>query len=165
MSLIGAFRRSTRVGHSSCLTVVRFNKCLNFRCSPGNQIISGSEVGEVNLWDSSQDSLIALGTKGADAHKRFDRSGVFASFDACKLDQPIVTSAVFSSSRTTKSAFLTSNLFPTLPNLDHIRNMDFSSAIIVTSDYEGTLRVFVKKSCLDLVLFEAGPEGSIHVRD
>eukprot|EP00593_Proboscia_inermis_P009946 CAMPEP_0171326696 /NCGR_PEP_ID=MMETSP0816-20121228/117618_1 /TAXON_ID=420281 /ORGANISM="Proboscia inermis, Strain CCAP1064/1" /LENGTH=90 /DNA_ID=CAMNT_0011826235 /DNA_START=1246 /DNA_END=1521 /DNA_ORIENTATION=+ len=76
-------------------------------------------------------------------------------------DIPIVTHTQFAPGETLKKALLQSGLFPTLMpvGLDHVK-YDMSSAMVVASDYDGNIRVFLQKSCFDLVKFEAGPEGS-----
>ena len=42
-----------------------------------------------------------------------------------------------------------------------VRGEDMSSAAVVTGDYDGTVRVFMRKSLLDAAFFAAGPEGSL----
>lgn len=54
-----------------------------------------------------------------------------------------------------------SKLFPTLYNLDNVKD-DLSSAMIVTGGYDGIIQVFLRKSCFDAVVHEAGPDGELH---
>jgi len=42
---------------------------------------------------------------------------------------------------------------------------DLSGAAIVTGDYDGTIRVFLRRSCLDAAFRAAGPEGQAALAD
>ena len=90
----------------------------------------------------------------------YDKVKGFECFEATKANPPVVTEALFAPSASTKNAFLNSGLFNTLHSLDHI-NHDFSSAIIVTSDYEGTLRIFLRRTSFDAVVLASGPMGYV----
>ena len=81
----------------------------------------------------------------------YDKVKRLAWFKASTADPPIITEALFSPSASTKKALLHSGLFPSLHNLDHI-NHDFSSAMIVTCDYQGTMRVFLRRASFDAVV-------------
>ena len=71
-------------------------------------------------------------------------------FEASKCRPSFVTDALFFPSSSLKTAILSSGFFKTahMANLNQIKH-DFSSAAIVTSDYEGTIRVFLRTSCLN----------------
>jgi len=79
--------------------------------------------------------------------------------EAPKSGQAIVTDAHFVPSSSVKKAISESGLFPTLSDLDQLNKVthDFSSAIILTCDLEGTMRVFLRKSCLNDLSHASGP--------
>jgi len=57
-----------------------------------------------------------------------------------------------------KEALVSSDIFPFSLGIDRVDD-DFSSASILTLDYDGTIRVFLRKSCLDQILDAATPRG------
>eukprot|EP00592_Proboscia_alata_P007568 CAMPEP_0194363800 /NCGR_PEP_ID=MMETSP0174-20130528/11653_1 /TAXON_ID=216777 /ORGANISM="Proboscia alata, Strain PI-D3" /LENGTH=1043 /DNA_ID=CAMNT_0039137453 /DNA_START=45 /DNA_END=3179 /DNA_ORIENTATION=+ len=151
----------------------------------GDKIVSGSDVGNVYTWSTrkeGQEKNHSLSVK-ATAHNQFERCKTYEMFKGSCIggeafinqnnnrmignhnntdgDIPIVTHTQFAPGETLKKALLQSGLFPTLMpvGLDHVK-YDMSSAMVVASDYDGNIRVFLQKSCFDLVKFEAGPEGS-----
>jgi WD40 repeat protein len=75
-----------------------------------------------------------------------------------------VTEAIFAPSQSVKDALLACDLFRTTLNSSAMGRIpyDFSSAFVVAGDNEGTLRIFMKRSCLDTVLRASGPEGLLH---
>jgi len=124
----------------------------------GNFIVSGSESGNVYIWNtSSKNEPLNLKVSGLN---NYDRSKSYESFEASRASLPIVTDTVFVPSMGLKEALISSKLFPSLLSMDNVKH-DMSSAAIITSDYEGTIRVFVRKSCIDAVYYAAGPEGFV----
>ena len=132
----------------------------------GMYIICGSESGTVHIWENSSNQM-SLKVK-ATAHKKADRSNTCTSFDpyngTTNAGQRVVTEALFVPSSCVKRAFLMSQLFPSLDSLDHVK-YDFGSAMIVTGDDEGKIKIFMKRSSLDTVIRAAGPDGRLHKDD
>ena len=122
----------------------------------GKFIIIGSETGKVTIWNTAtRRNPLNINVTGLNM---YDKVKSFECFDASTCNPPIVTEALFAPSRSAKNAFLHCGLFPSLTRLDHI-NHDFSSSIIVTSDYEGTIRVFLRRASFDTVVHASGPAG------
>lgn len=128
----------------------------------GIYMICGSETGVVHIWESLLNHEMSLKAKAA-AHKKVDRSNPCASFDpyhgTSSAGQRAVTEALFVPSSCVKRAFMNSKLFPTLHSLDQFK-CDFGSSMIVTSDDEGTIKIFLKRAPLDIVIRASGPSGS-----
>jgi len=147
-------------------------------CESGNFVICGSESGHVHIWENhSTQTQSNAGVKVKSmSHKGIaDRSAVYASFEGCKKrqdkdtldedqDKGTITDAIFAPAQVVKDAMLACDLFCTTLNYSAMERIpyDFSSAVIVAGDDEGTLRVFMKRSCLDTVARASGPEGRIH---
>jgi len=116
----------------------------------GQSIICGSECGDVFIWPTyhNQNSR-----KHFLSPQNYDWNLIksHSQFKATDADPDIITNALFVPATQCKTAFVSSGLFPNLKKLDHIHH-DFSDVIVVTSDYNGTIRVFVKQDCLDKVL-------------
>lgn len=98
-----------------------------------------------------------------------EKVSVLESFNATNTDPPIVTDANFIPLSILIKSLGCSGLFPTLSLTAIEKHLmteadesegDVSSAAIITCDYEGTIRVFLKKACIDKLLHEAGPDGS-----
>lgn len=131
----------------------------------GSSIICGSEVGNICMWNTSTNQPNTTNIPSPQFNKgnlTYNRNNVFSYFQACDASDtnttPIVTEALFAPTISAKNAVLGSNLFPTIKNIHNV-NYDFSTAMIVSSDYDGTIRVFVRKSCFDAMIFASGPEG------
>ncbi len=122
----------------------------------GDFIIVGSETGKCAIWNTATGrNPLNVNVTGM---SMYDKVKAFEYFEASTASLPIVTEAQFAPSRSTKNAFLNSGLFPSLTSLDHIHH-DFSSAMIVTCDYDGTIRVFLRRSSFEAVVYAAGPAG------
>jgi len=94
--------------------------------------------------------------------QKYNRNKYYEWFQATSTKNdvlPIITDALFVPTHGTECALLRSRLFPTLERVGHVPKLDLSNIMVVASDYEGTIRVFLRKSALDQVLFIAGPEG------
>lgn len=89
----------------------------------------------------------------------YDKVKSSESFEGTKGEERIVLDTAFIPDICLEQAILASGLFPTISNLDHIIDQDLSSAGIVTADYEGTIRVYLRKSLLDNIMHSAGPAG------
>jgi len=89
----------------------------------------------------------------------YDRTKSYESFEASRASLPIVTDTVFVPSRGLKESLMSSRLFPSAMNVNIVKH-DMSSAAIISCDYEGTMRVFLRKTCVDAVYHAAGPDGS-----
>ncbi len=88
------------------------------------------------------------------SHKQYDRSKYCARFHACEtasLVPSVVTEAIFVPEEISKEAVVGSEMSSLLTSYQ-----DWSSAMIVTSDYEGNIKVFAQKKCLELVAGSAG---------
>ena len=133
-----------------------FSLAWQFQQTPtkGEFIICGSESGACTIWNTAtKRNPLHVNVTGIN---NYDKVKSFECFEASKADPPIVTDATFVPTRSMKSALLSSGMFPTLHTVDHITH-DMSSAGIVTCDYEGTIRVFIRRSSLDVLFHAAGP--------
>lgn len=122
----------------------------------GDFIISGSEAKTCNIWNTAT-RRNPLNVNVTGLHM-YDKVNSYEAFDATKCDPPIVTDASFVPSKSAKAAIMASGLFPSLKTLDSVHH-DLSSSIILTTDYAGTIRVFLQRSCLDALAQAAGPSG------
>lgn len=144
----------------------------------GDFIASGSESGHVFLWNTlDKEQKHTISTK---LHKTKDKARSSDYFEASKAQLPIVTDTLFFPYKSVKEALLTSHIFPFQFSMDRVED-DLSSAVSimyclrfkdyiwtavswlflgnVTLDYDGTMRVFLKKSCVDNLLDTATPRG------
>jgi WD40 repeat protein len=123
----------------------------------GEFIISGSESkGACTIWNTAtKRNPLNLNVTGLHMH---DKVKAHEWFEAATGDTPIVTDACFVPRKCLKESMLSSGLFPTMISLDNI-NHDFSSAAIVACDYQGTMRIFLRRTCIDAVSYAAGPAG------
>jgi WD40 repeat protein len=122
----------------------------------GNFIISGSEAKTCNIWNTAtRRNPLNVNVTGLNM---YDKVKSYEAFEATKCDPPIVTDASFVPASSAKSAIMTSGLFPSLKSLDSVSH-DLSSSMILTTDYAGTIRVFLQRSCLDAITYAAGPAG------
>ena len=141
----------------------------------GEKIICGSEIGNVYIWNTvtEQKRTSTYSPRSRDdsnprnktgKQHNYDRNKSFEWFEAIATknhDTPIITDAKFIHSTQVKNALQASGLFPSLKEtkqMDQV-NHDFGSAMIVTCDFDGTLRLFLRKKCMDAVHFAAGPQG------
>lgn len=123
----------------------------------GNYIICGSEDSNVYMWKTGIKETESL-KSNSNFEFKYHRNKTCDSFKATEASIPIVTDALFVPEISVEKALLNSNLFPTLKSMKHI-NCDLSSSMVISSDYSGTIRVFIRRSCLDAAFFAAGPEG------
>ena len=145
----------------------------------GDFIASGSESGHVFLWNTlDKEQKHTISTK---LHKTKDKARSSDYFEASKAQLHIVTDTLFFPYKSVKEALLTSHIFPFQFSMDRVED-DLSSAVsimllfasqriyiqqsadfffqaILTLDYDGTMRVFLKKSCVDNLLDTATPRG------
>lgn len=121
----------------------------------GEFIICGSETkGACVIWNTAtRRNPLNVNVTGL---KMYDKVKGNEWFQATETQ--IVTDAMFFPSASCKTSILNSGLFPTIHSLTNI-NHDFSAAAILTCDYEGSIRVFMRKSCFDQVSHAAGPSG------
>lgn len=123
----------------------------------GNFIISGSEAKTCNIWNTAtRRNPLNVNVTGLNM---YDKVKSYEAFEATKCDPPIVTDASFVPACSAKSAIMISGLFPSLKSLDSVSH-DLSSSMILTTDYAGTIRVFLQRSCLDALTRAAGPAGN-----
>ena len=127
----------------------------------GEFIISGSELrGSVAIWNTAtKRNPLNVNVTGLNMYDKVKAHEWFEATSST-ADPAIVTDASFAPSATVKEALLGSGLFPTLytESLNRV-NHDFSSSVVVACDYEGSMRVFLRKSCLTLVSQCAGAGG------
>jgi len=126
----------------------------------GEYILSGSDTGGmVHVWQTSAHSrTVSIDSKGIHRHEKCRSC---ESFRATTANPSVITDAHFIPSNVLKRALKESGLFPTLStdlfgSLDH----DFSSSAVITCDYEGTIRILLRKKILDDAIRAAGPEGN-----
>ena len=94
-------------------------------------------------------------------HQKHDKTKSSDHFEASKAPLPIVTDTVFFPAKSVNEALLTSDkVFPFSLGMDRV-NDDMSSAVILTLDYDGTMRIFLRKSCIDNILDAATPRGGM----
>lgn len=110
----------------------------------GKFITCGSDTRTCTIWNTTT-KYNPLHVNETDFLK-YDKVGTHESFQATKTDA--VTDSIFVPSNSVKRAAIVSGMFPSLSYRDHI-NHDLSSAAIITSDYEGTIRVFIRRACID----------------
>ncbi|GMH94275.1 hypothetical protein TrST_g13695 [Triparma strigata] len=103
----------------------------------GQHIIAGSEDGKVYIWNTQkqENSKIMLGGKK-------DRNKSTESFTATSAQPPIVTEALFCPTKTVKHSFLSASVLDGGSNFDC--GEDLSSAMVVTGDYDGGIRVYLR---------------------
>jgi len=122
----------------------------------GEFIIIGSENGKCIIWNTAtRRNPLNVNVTGINM---YDKVKSYECFEASRANPPSVTESLFGCSRSAKDAFLNSGLFPSLNTLDHL-NHDFSSAFVVTCDYGGTIRIFLRRASFDAVCHAAGPTG------
>mmetsp|Transcript_29502 Transcript_29502/g.53521 ORF Transcript_29502/g.53521 Transcript_29502/m.53521 type:complete len:1028 (-) Transcript_29502:86-3169(-) len=125
----------------------------------GNHIACGSESGHVFIWDTLDKNRLKKSNVSMKVHQTHDKTKSSDNFEASKASLPIVTDSAFFPSRSISEALLSSDqVFPFSLGMDRVDD-DLSSAAILTLDYDGTMRVFLRKSCIDNILDAATPRG------
>jgi len=128
----------------------------------GQYIISGSDTGGMMLiWNASARTRpVSIDSRGIHTSRGHEKFWASESFQVTKYQRrPVVTDAHFVPSIVLKRAMRRSGLFATisgdLDDLDH----DLSSGAIITCDYEGSIRILLRKRLFDDAIKAAGPEG------
>lgn len=123
----------------------------------GDYIASGSESGHVFIWNTLDKNRPSKHTN-IKINQTRDKTKSSDYFEASKAELPIVTDSVFFPSKSMKESLVSSEVFPFTLGIDRVDD-DFSSAAILTLDYDGTMRVFLRKSCIDQILDASTPRG------
>ena len=128
----------------------------------GQHVISGSDSGGMmHIWDAStRVRPLSIDSHGIHTSRGHEKVWASESFQVSNYQRkPVITDAHFVPSIVLKRAMKRSGLFPTissqLDDLDH----DFSSCAIITCDYEGSIRIMMRKQLFDDAIIAAGPEG------
>mmetsp|Transcript_12923 Transcript_12923/g.26056 ORF Transcript_12923/g.26056 Transcript_12923/m.26056 type:complete len:1099 (+) Transcript_12923:86-3382(+) len=126
----------------------------------GSHIACGSESGHCFIWDVDPNkNRLKKNMINKQIQSTKDKSKSTDYFEASKASLPIVTDTLFFPTKTVRESLLTSKeVFPLSLGMDRIDD-DFSSAAILTLDYDGTIRVFVRKTCIDNILEACTPRG------
>jgi len=126
----------------------------------GLHIACGSESGHCFIWDVDPNkNRLKKNMINKQIQSTKDKSKSTDYFEASKASLPIVTDTLFFPTKTVRESLLTSKeVFPLSLGMDRIDD-DFSSAAILTLDYDGTIRVFVRKTCIDNILEACTPRG------
>mmetsp|Transcript_26532 Transcript_26532/g.32105 ORF Transcript_26532/g.32105 Transcript_26532/m.32105 type:complete len:561 (+) Transcript_26532:71-1753(+) len=126
----------------------------------GKYIICGSEDGNVYIWDThSKGRSISIQMGGL----KYDKNNICVWFQAAEDmdDEPgIVTNAIFAPLCATVEALHSHDI--TRNHVFEQLNHDMSSVIIVTGDYNGNIKVFVQKLCLDKIAHKPHFSGLTH---
>ena len=127
----------------------------------GSHIACGSESGHIFIWETLDKNRPKKGNANMHVHQKHDKTKSSDHFEASKAPLPIVTDTVFFPAKSVNEALLTSDkVFPFSLGMDRV-NDDMSSAVILTLDYDGTMRIFLRKSCIDNILDAATPRGGM----
>jgi hypothetical protein len=122
----------------------------------GSHIACGSESGHIYIWETLNKKRSLNKSHG---HQTHDKSKSSDHFEASRAPLPIVTDSVFFPSRSVNEAlFASDKLFPFALGMGSIDD-DMSNAAILSLDYDGVMRVFLRKSCIDNILDAATPRG------
>lgn len=127
----------------------------------GSHISCGSESGHCFIWDV--DPIKTTRQKKHAINKQIqstkDKTKSTYYFEATKATLPVVTDTLFFPSKTVRESLLTSEeVFPLSLGMDRIED-DLSTAIMLTLDYDGKMRIFVRKTCIDNILEACTPRG------
>jgi len=125
----------------------------------------------VYIWDAEPLPHVPpkFNPKSATSARGYGRTGACESFPATSRtsELPIVTDACFVPGGKVVEALIESGLLPSQFNTHCLerrvvdgRQHDLSGAAIIAGDYDGTLRIFLRKGFLDAAFFAAGPEGA-----
>ena len=128
----------------------------------GQHMISGSDSGGMmHIWNASTRARpLSIDSHGIHTSRGHEKVWANESFQVSNYQRkPIITDAHFVPSIVLKRAMKRSGLFSTilsqLDDLDH----DLSSCAIITCDYEGSIRILLRKHLFDDAIKAAGPEG------
>mmetsp|Transcript_16090 Transcript_16090/g.34015 ORF Transcript_16090/g.34015 Transcript_16090/m.34015 type:complete len:1048 (-) Transcript_16090:54-3197(-) len=125
----------------------------------GSHIACGSESGHVYIWETMDKNRQKKNNVNMKVHQTNDKTKRTDHFEASKASLPIVTESAFFPTRSINEALLSSSqVFPFSLGMDRVDD-DMSSAAILTLDYDGTMRVFFRKTCIDNILDAATPRG------
>ena len=125
----------------------------------GSHIACGSESGHVFIWDILEKKA-KKNSNSINVHLIHEKTKSSEHFEASVSELPIVTDTAFFRSKSVNEALLSSDkIFPFALGMNHIDD-DMSNAAILTTDYDGTIRVFFRQSCIDRVLDAATPRGN-----
>ena len=126
----------------------------------GTFLASGSETGRVFLWETLDKKKSTKNNTTANVYSTHNKAKSSNSFEASWGNLPIVTDSVFFRTKSVIEALLSSDqIFPFELGMDRVED-DMSSAAILTLDYDGTLRVFLRNSLIDNILDAATPRGN-----
>ena len=123
----------------------------------GNYVVCGSNSGLVHIWKASSATSISLDATGIHG---YDKIVCSATFRASNANVQAVTDTHFIPSHALRKALTKSGLFPTMTDSWDGLNQDLCSSAIITSDCEGSIRVFLRKKLLDEAIRAAGPDGN-----
>jgi len=121
------------------------NSCLQIEShmsESGDFIAIGSDSRNCTIWNTTAKPMYVNVT---DINK-YDKVGCRETFEVTKTEA--VTDTIFVPGKSTKRGIVASGIFPALSERHRIHH-DLSSAAIITSDYEGTIRIFIRQSCID----------------
>lgn len=142
-------------GHSNCSMQIRARIS-----DSGSHIACGSESGHVFIWETLDKNKPKRNNATISATSTHDKAKYSDYFEASKASLPIVTDTVFFRPKSVIEALLSSDqVFPFALGMDRVDD-DMSNAAILTLDYDGTMRVFLRKSCIDNILDAATPRGN-----
>lgn len=126
----------------------------------GSHIACGSESGHVFIWETLDKNKPKKNNVSISATSTHDKTKYSDYFEASKASLPIVTDTVFFRPKSMIEALLSSDkVFPFALGMDRVDD-DMSSAAILTLDYDGNMRVFLRKSCIDNILDASTPRGN-----
>lgn len=128
----------------------------------GQYIISGSDSGGLmHIWDATARTRpLSIDSHGIHTSRGIEKCWASESFQVTNYQRkPIVTDAHFVPTNVLKRAMKRSGLFPTISDQLDDLNHDLSSAAIITCDYEGSIRILLRKQVFDDTIKAAGPEG------
>jgi WD40 repeat protein len=142
-------------GHINCSMQIRARLS-----ESGSHLACGSESGHVFIWVTLDKKKLKKNNANVSVYSTHNKARSSDNFEASRAHLPIVTDTVFFRSKSVKEALLSSeHVFPFALGMDRVDD-DMSSAAILTLDYDGTMRVFLRKSCIDNLLDAATPRGN-----
>jgi len=112
----------------------------------GEFIISGSENGSVYIWNTTIPNSTGFSLLGGGGAKK-DKNKSYESFESTKASLPIVTEALFVPTKSVKHCFNSSGVLAGGTSYD--TQYDLSASMVVASDYDGSIRVYLKKATFD----------------